>query len=301
MRIVVLFFILLLTLMLIYSLDHKYQEDMKNKHLPVSIVSKVKNIELPNVLYQKSIPKKIYRCYKDKEATEFRSVFKKTQEIMPDYEQIIYDDDDIEQFIRTNFSKRIYSAYKHINPIYGAAKADFFRYLVLYYHGGVYFDIKTGPIKDPRKIINENRGKLITSYGNGGLPKGYLPNFLINKITGSTDYDWSPFTKTPYMEYQQFYIVCPQGHPVMANIIRQVVSNIEDGVKDKTLYASGKISVVAMSGPISYTLAIKNSPQDNVKIFRFPLDGTVKHHLIDYKKIMKNSHYSKQKDLHVVI
>lgn len=301
MIIVLVLFILLFVFLLTYSLDQKYEQEFRSQYLPQNIVSEVKKIELPPVPYQKSIPKKIYRCYKDKEASEFRSVFKQTQEIMPDYEQIIYDDEDIEEFIRTNFSKRIYSAYKHINPIYGAAKADFFRYLVLYYHGGVYFDIKTGPVNDPRKIIDENNGKLITSYGNGGLPKGYLPNFLINKITGSTDYDWSPFTKTPYMEYQQFYIVCPQGHPVMANIIRQVVSNIEDGVKDKTIYASGKISVVATTGPISYTLAIKNSPQDNVKIFRFPLGGTVKHHLIDYKKIMKNSHYSKQKDLQVVI
>lgn len=56
---------------------------------------------------------------------------------------ILYDDNDVDQFIQNHFSLDVYDAYKKINPLVGAARADFFRYCVMYIYGGIYADIKS--------------------------------------------------------------------------------------------------------------------------------------------------------------
>jgi len=297
--------IILAILIFNYILHRYYVNKFKKEHFPPGIIFPLKeDIELPQVETGKNIPKNIYRCYKDKEsAKKFQSVFDQTQHYMKGYEQIIYGDEEIDEFIKSNFSHRIYSAYKNINPQYGAARADFFRYLIIYLYGGVYLDIKSGPNKDITKIIEQNKGKLITSYGNGGLPKGIFPLQHLYEWRGGGYYDWSPFTNNSYMEYQQYYIISPKGHPVIKKVIQQVVTNIEEGMKNKNYYSSGHISVVAMTGPITYTMIIdkyKDKYKD-VKIFRFPLNGRMNHRLIDYKSIMKNNHYSKINNKNILL
>lgn len=59
----------------------------------------------------------------------------------PEYTYYLYDNNDCEEFIKTNFDERIYNAYCKIIP--GAYKADLWRCCVLYIHGGVYVDIDT--------------------------------------------------------------------------------------------------------------------------------------------------------------
>jgi hypothetical protein len=57
----------------------------------------------------------------------------------PGFKYTLYDDTDIDRFIRAYFDDRVYTTYKRI--LNGSLKADFFRYCVLYIHGGVYVDI----------------------------------------------------------------------------------------------------------------------------------------------------------------
>lgn len=54
-----------------------------------------------------------------------------------------YDTEQRETIIRDNFDANIYKAYIMINPQYGPAQADFFRYCLMYLYGGVYTDIKS--------------------------------------------------------------------------------------------------------------------------------------------------------------
>ena len=46
-------------------------------------------------------------------------------------------------YIRREYGESILSCYLRIDPVYGAARADLFRYLLLYRTGGVYLDIKS--------------------------------------------------------------------------------------------------------------------------------------------------------------
>ncbi|WP_298623125.1 glycosyltransferase family 32 protein [uncultured Legionella sp.] len=57
----------------------------------------------------------------------------------PDYQIQLYNDEECSNFITSNFNERIIKAY-HAMPL-GVMKADFWRYLVVYKHGGYYCDI----------------------------------------------------------------------------------------------------------------------------------------------------------------
>jgi hypothetical protein len=61
------------------------------------------------------------------------------------YKRIIYDDKDIEEFLRINFKSNVLHCFKSLK--FGAHKADLFRYAILYVHGGIYMDIKTELIR----------------------------------------------------------------------------------------------------------------------------------------------------------
>ena len=83
------------------------------------------------------IPKIIHQTWKDDH-------LKKDLENLwtsknPNYEYNFYNDNDIEKIIKENFDQRIYKCYKRL--IAGAAKADFFRYCIIYLEGGIYCDI----------------------------------------------------------------------------------------------------------------------------------------------------------------
>ena len=65
------------------------------------------------------------------------------KKICPNYKFYFYNDEQCENFIKYNFDARIFNAYMKLNKSYGAMKADFFRYCVLYKLGGIYLDIKS--------------------------------------------------------------------------------------------------------------------------------------------------------------
>jgi mannosyltransferase OCH1-like enzyme len=55
------------------------------------------------------------------------------------YDYQFYDDERVDEFIRQEYGGDVLSLYRRINI--GAAKADLFRYAVLYKSGGIYWDI----------------------------------------------------------------------------------------------------------------------------------------------------------------
>ena len=57
----------------------------------------------------------------------------------PEYQQIIYTDDQMFDFVKSNYDNNIFNYFERINNI--VSRADFWRYLILYKNGGVYLDI----------------------------------------------------------------------------------------------------------------------------------------------------------------
>lgn len=297
--------ILIFLLFIIFNiyLDKYCKEKFKKENFPPNIIFDIKeDIELTKVEEKNYIPKKIYRCYSNfSEMNKFKEVFEKTEKLMPGYKQVYYDDIMIEKYIKENFSQRIYNAYRNINPEYGAARADLFRYLIIYKEGGIYMDIKSGPKKLLDDIFEKEGNKLLVGLGEDKIPY-YLPKKHLQDLLYLHD-DWSFVTGVKGSEWQQFIFASPSGNPILGLIIKQVVSNIEEGMKNKEYYNSGKYSVVAMTGPIPFSIVIekyKEKYKDKIKFFKGEIGGRFKHSLIDYKKIMSDKHYSKVKNKNIL-
>lgn len=110
------------------------------------------------------IPKVIYQTWKTKDLHEnCIKIRDNIQKLNPDYEMKLYDDEDIDAFIKNNFDDYTYSCYSKLNV--GAGKADFWRYCILYKNGGVYLDMDAVILRPLDELIEENDQCIITREG----------------------------------------------------------------------------------------------------------------------------------------
>jgi mannosyltransferase OCH1-like enzyme len=75
-----------------------------------------------------------------------------------------YNADDRDSIIKTHFSPDIYKAYTSINPEYGPAQADFFRYCLMYLYGGMYIDIKSEFNPNILNVLNTDKYDIFLSH-----------------------------------------------------------------------------------------------------------------------------------------
>jgi len=209
------------------------------KYLPASLklnqLKYNKNI-VREVEYGSSIPKIIHQTYMSRETLpqEIQLNIDRLKRLNPDWEYRFYDDEDIEKYITRNFPD-VLPYYVSINSKYGAARADLFRYLVIYNEGGVYMDIKSTFIKPLNMAIKEDDAYLL-SYWNRGK-SGIHPE--IHNSLG---------------EFQQCFIIGRKGHMFLKNVIDTVLRNID--IYRYRIHFYGKYGTLRVTGPIAYTLAI---------------------------------------------
>ena len=72
----------------------------------------------------------------------------------PEYDYFFFNDDRCKRFIKDNYPETYLYCFNMLKA--GAAKADLFRWLFLYKHGGVYADIDTRCLSPLRKYLGEN-------------------------------------------------------------------------------------------------------------------------------------------------
>ena len=158
------------------------------------------------------IPKVIHQTWKSKILpNEIESVRALIAENNPGYEMIVYDDADIDEFIRKNYDSEFYDAYSKLNI--GAAKADFWRYCVLYTHGGIYLDMDADIVLPLDWLIKKDDTCILTREKN--------PQYFNNWI-----------------------MIAEKGHPIMLEALRQCVYNINN----KT---STNIGLLTGPGPLT--------------------------------------------------
>jgi mannosyltransferase OCH1-like enzyme len=157
----------------------------------------------------------------------------------PNWEYRFYSDADIEEYIDCHFPQHS-DIYRRINPRYGAARADLFRYLLLFREGGVYLDIKSTIHRALEEVIRHDDQFLLSHWNNG---------------PGTEHELWGTYPEiaNPRGEFLQCFLVSRPGHPFLASVIEQVVANLQhydlerDGVG---------LRVRHLTGPVVFTLAI---------------------------------------------
>ena len=172
----------------------------------------------------------------------------------PNYKFIFYDDLDCSNFIKTYFNERIYNAYMMLNDCYGAMKADFFRYCILYKVGGVYLDIKSKIIFPLKLIIKEDDSCILD------IPRNNLEPWRRDSPT-----------------YEQWLLMFEPNHPYLNKMIEQMVTNIENKYEPQIPgyeILTSKQKILQLTGPDALTRAINTCIKNNI----------IKHRNIDYTK-----------------
>jgi len=228
------------------------------------------------------IPKIIHQTYSSATLPEqIKCIVDNLKSNNPDWEYRFYNNDQCSLYILENYGKEMLDLYNSINPSYGAAKADLFRYLLLYQEGGVYFDIKSTCTIPLSELIRLEDEFFISNWPNesGEFKRAGLKIEL-----------WH----IPHGEYQQWYIIAKPNSPFLKAVIDRVVHNIKN--YNPWIHSVAKRGVLKLTGPIAYTLAIH--PLRNKFPHRyarshddFSLKYTMLKNNTDHVKIMKD-HYS---------
>jgi mannosyltransferase OCH1-like enzyme len=199
------------------------------------------------------IPKKIYQTYHNKHLLpkNICENIERLKFLNPEWEYKLYDDIDIKIFIKTYYSEEIWAFYDSINSNYGAAKADFFRYLLLYEKGGVYLDIKSSMTCPLDELIGPDEHYILSHWEN--------PNFGRHK-------ELSLCSGCGGREYLQWVLISEPHHPFLRAIIKQVIKNIKnyDVFKD----GIGKLGVLRVTGPIAYSLVVQSQINMGIREWR---------------------------------
>jgi mannosyltransferase OCH1-like enzyme len=161
----------------------------------------------------------------------------------PDWSHRFYDDAEIRRFIDERYGPAALDYFDAINPSYRAARADLFRYLVIYAEGGVYLDAKSQPTRPLSEVIRPDDRYLISQWDNG--PDGAYPGWGLHP----------ELARTPGGEFQQWYIAAAAGHPFLRAVLERVLGNLR--TYNPGLHGVGQRGVLRVTGPIAYTRAIQ--------------------------------------------
>jgi hypothetical protein len=190
-----------------------------------------------------TIPRILHQTYRTGELPpEIQSNIDSLKSMNPEYEYRFYDDAEMLEFIKSNYDAEIVDSFNRINPKYGAARADLFRYLLIYKCGGVYLDVKSSLRRPLREILKPADRYLLTHWKNaeGERHAGWGIHDELKSIDGG--------------EFQQWHIVAAAGHPFLKAVIDRVLQNIDR--YNPLVHGVGQDAVWKVTGPIAYSLAI---------------------------------------------
>lgn len=192
--------------------------------------------QVPHVIHQTAYSKEL--------PPEIVENIERLKALNPNWAYRFYDDNDIEQYLATHYPPQVLEYFRRIHPSYGAAKADLFRYLLIYREGGVYLDIKstiTRPIEETLSPLDS----LYLSYWDN-LEGGEQEGLWVNH---------KEYPDNPRGEIMQWCIVAPPYHPMIREVIIQVLWNLDHYCPFTSSGGQGEglWGTFRTTGPIVYT------------------------------------------------
>lgn len=208
--------------------------------IPLFLQFVVKGEERRNVSSEYKIPKVLYQSWWHKNLSQYMDVsleqFKKNKAANPDIEFQLWDDEDVETFLKSEFPSDVYEAYSHINPLLGAARGDFFRYAIIYKRGGLWLDVESSLhtpkffgdiIKPDDECILDKRRDDLVAYRSPS--------------------QWG------YPTHEQWFLAAMPNHPYFDYAVKQIVRSYKKHLHIKTEFKNG---VLRYTGPDMFTAAV---------------------------------------------
>ena len=188
------------------------------------------------------IPKVIYQTWKTKELDEnIKRIRNNIQNLNPYYKMVLFDDEDMNTWIKDTFRDNdeiIYNTYKLLKI--GAAKADFWRYLILYMNGGIYLDIDSNINKPLDLLINNDDQAIVSREKKSGN------NYFI-----------------------QWCLFFSPKHPILLKCINTCISNINNKI---TTWLPNLTGPAVFTNSVNYILKKKYCKNIKINLFHFSDD-----------------------------
>lgn len=148
----------------------------------------------------------IYQTWFDKNLPlEIKKSIDNMLDINHNYDYQLFDDQEIDLFVKNEFNEETYKCFNSLTV--GAAKADLWRYLILYKTGGIYLDVDS--------VID-----------------GKLDNILYD--------DCAVISRELNPEkYVQWCLMFPANHPILKICIDKCLSNIKNNIVNDILHLTG--------------------------------------------------------------
>lgn len=221
---------------------------------------------LPRFPYDADAPisKEIHQTYHKRELPkELEENVAKLKAQNPEYEYELWDDADIEDFICTYYGVRVLGYYRRIAEDYGAARADFFRYLLIYCKGGVYLDIKSSLDVPLSQVLSEQDRAVLAHWdnGSGALHEGFGKTHC--KIEG-----------LDRGEYIQWMLMYQPAHPFLREVIIDILMAIDR--YNPFIHNIAQVGVLNLTGPVRYTEVIYNMIKANSSSYEYRISDEAK-------------------------
>ena len=172
----------------------------------------------PNYLHTPKllkIPKNIYQTWYTRDLhPSIEHKITRLRLANPSYKYILFIDDEMNAYVQNNFGPDIVSAYNRLNII--TAKADFWRYLLLFKEGGIYLDMDGAVVGSLDDLLESTDEAVISE-------EIHRPFFI------------------------QWGLVFRAGHPILRRTIELVLRNI---------HRNTARSVHSLTGPTVFSEAI---------------------------------------------
>lgn len=169
------------------------------------------------------IPKNIFQTFKTSDLPWItRYYIHRLKKKNPEWNYYFFDDEAILNFFEDEFPPEYLKAYKSLTI--GAAKADFFRYAVLFKKGGLYLDIDSYGKTPLNRFLKPDDHFILTDEGNPGL-------------------------------YCQWALISDKEHPFLERTLQKVLENIQTHRYPNDVHST--------TGPKVYTDAVNEVISEN--------------------------------------
>ena len=214
------------------------------------------------------IQNNFFQTYKSRDLDNYSiEKLKKLREKNPQFNFYFFDDIEMDQYMEQNWSHRkIYEIYK--NSIYGASKADIWRYCILHQYGGVYLDFDSSinfnfneiP-EQAHEVISFEKNRIISQ-----ISKTYTPYF---------EFLSSLPENNAHLEYPknlviQWLLIFKKEHLILKNVISEIENNY-DFFMGK-IFDSVHLAIVNFTAPVILTKVVWDYVQTGNKIFQRGID-----------------------------
>jgi len=207
------------------------------------------------------IPKQVFQTWKADFLDEehFKSL-KDFQELNDDYQFIFYNDKDMHEYMDSAWGHHPISSIFRRTKV-GAAKADIWRYCILFDLGGIYLDIDASFRQPLSQIIGKDDSAIIAFEANQismnrsryrkQIDQDLLPfKDYVEMVEGLKQCSF-PLPEHVVLQWALFF---KPRHPILARVIEDITHNAP-AFEGKVIHNMHK-TICNLTGPIAYSKAV---------------------------------------------